>query len=273
MDVAVVVVGDEILGGYVRDENAHFIATRVAEHGHRLRRVAIVADRLDEIVDEVRDALRFGAGLVVVCGGLGPTHDDVTMEAVAAALGLPLEPCPALVERVEELIAHATERGFSDASFGVDSLRKMALAPAGAEMLANSRGVLPAVAIAHGDATVAVLPGPPRLLEIVFTECVEPRYLAGTGVARAREEITHPFPESAIADLLTDLAARFPASSIGSYPQRAHTLVRIAGAAEEVAEIASAVRDRLDTLMMSDEGRRFLEFVEERRRANRDAAT
>ena len=129
MDISVVVVGDEILSGHVQDANAAFIATRVAHHGHRLRRVAIIPDDPKEIAAEVTRELDGPATLVFVCGGLGPTHDDRTMEGIAAALGTPLVELPALAARIEEIVASVGRAGFSDAAFGVDGLRKMALAP------------------------------------------------------------------------------------------------------------------------------------------------
>ncbi|MGZ4142983.1 MAG: competence/damage-inducible protein A [Actinomycetota bacterium] len=265
MQIAVVVVGDEILAGHVQDANAAFIATRISHHGHRLRRVVIVGDDPKQIADELAKDLAGPASLVFVCGGLGPTHDDRTMEGVAAALGTTLEICAPLAARIEEIVASVGRAGFSQDSFGVDGLRKMALAPAGAEVLPTSIGVIPAVTVAHAGARVVILPGPPRELQAVFTETVEPRYLAGTGVDLWREELTHGFPESTFASILTELQARFPETSIGSYPQADHTLIRIAGPFGEAQAVADELRAHLVSFSESDEGRRLLEFMSHRR--------
>jgi molybdenum cofactor synthesis domain-containing protein len=265
MDISVVVVGDEILSGHVQDANASFIATRVAHHGHRLRRVVIISDDPKEIAAELTREIAGPAKLVFVCGGLGPTHDDRTMEGIAGALGTPLAQAPLLAARIEEIVASVGRAGFSDAALGVEGLRKMALAPAGAEVLPTSIGVIPAVTVEHAGTRIVILPGPPRELQAVFTETVEPRFLAGTGVTLWREEVTHRFPESTFASVLTDLQTRFPSTSIGSYPQSDHTLIRVAGPLEEAQSVAEELRAQIIGFTDSDEGRRLLEFMRDRR--------
>jgi molybdopterin-biosynthesis enzyme MoeA-like protein len=232
-------------------------------------RAVVAPDDPDRIAREVSDALASDASLVFVCGGLGPTHDDRTMEGVAAALGVELELCTPLAARIEEALSHAGAAGFSDDAFGAEGLRKMALAPAGARLLDCSIGVIPAVECDAPNATVIVLPGPPRELQLVFTEAVEPAHLEGTGEMLWREEITHPFPESTLAALLTDLQARYPSTAIGSYPQHDHTLIRVAGPTDEATAVADAVRHHLAAMHASDEAKRFLAFLDDRRRERR----
>jgi molybdenum cofactor synthesis domain-containing protein len=265
MDIAVVVVGDEILSGHVQDANATFIATRATHHGHRLRHVAIIPDDPVEIAAELTRELAGPATLIFVCGGLGPTHDDRTMEGIGAALGTPLVELPALAARIEEIVASVGRAGFSDDAFGVAGLRKMAFAPAGAEVLPTSIGVIPAVTVEHPGARIVILPGPPRELQAVFTETVEPRFLEGTGVVLWREEVTHRFPESTFASVLTDLQARFPTTSIGSYPQRDHTLIRVAGPLADAQAVAEELRAQVTRFADSEEGKRLLDFMSVRR--------
>jgi len=264
MEAGVIIVGDELLAGHVQDANAHHIATRVAHHGHRLRRVVIVSDDPGQIASELRAELA-ASDIVFVCGGLGPTHDDRTMEGVAAGLGRSLVPCAPLAERIESLVAQAAAAGFSEAAFGNEGLRKMALAPEGAEVLPVSIGVIPAVAIAEGTRTIVVLPGPPREMRAVFTESVEPRFLAGTGIQVTREELTHEFPESTLAQRLTELQDRYAEIAIGSYPRADDTLLRFSGPAEEVRAAAEEIRLYLQELAASDEGQRLLDFLDRRR--------
>jgi len=265
MDVAVIVVGDEILSGHVQDANAAFIATRVAHHGHHLRRVVIVSDDPDAIAAELTRELQSPAALVCVCGGLGPTHDDRTMEGVAQALGLQLAPLDGLAQRIEEIVASVGKAGFSQSAFGVDGLRKMALAPVGAAVLPSTAGVIPAITLEHAGTRIVILPGPPRELQMVFTEAVEPTFLEGTGIVVWREELTHRFPESTFALALTELQEKFPTTSIGSYPQRDHTLIRIAGPPEEAQAVAEELRAHLLAFAESDEGKRLLDFMSTRR--------
>jgi len=263
VDAAAVIVGDEILAGHVHDANTYFIAGRLAELGHRMRRAVVVADDPEAIANEVRRA-RAEASIVFVCGGLGTTHDDRTMEGVALAVGRGLEPCAPLAAMIESLIDSAAEAGF-DGSLGSDALRKMALAPSGAELLETTWRFVPAVVIDDPPATIVVLPGPPSQVERVFAEAVEPRYLDGTGEVPSRHEFTHAFPESTFADVLERAARAHPSVSIGSYPQADHTLIRISGPQADARSAAERIRAAIDELAGSERGRAFLAFVRARR--------
>ena len=265
MDAAIVVVGDEILAGHVRDANTHFVASRLAALGHRLRRGAVVPDDPDEIAAALRRELDVGRGIVFVCGGLGPTHDDRTMEGVAQGLGRRLTPCAALAERIDIIAEHVRRQNFSGDPLGVATLQKMALAPDGAEALTSSAWFIPAIWLKEGEAIVVVLPGPPRELELVFRDAVEPQFLEGSGSVVWREEIEHHFPESALAVVLTELEHDFPGVKIGSYPLEDRVLIRLAGEEDDVREVARRVHDSIAALADSDDGRRLMEFMAARR--------
>ena len=265
MEASIVVVGDEILAGHVHDANTYFVAGRLAALGHRLRRATVVGDRPEEIAHALRHDLSDKRDIVFVCGGLGPTHDDRTMEGVALALGRELEPCPALAERIDVIAEHVKMQNFDGDPLGVATLQKMALAPAGAEALTSSAWFIPAVALREGDSTIVILPGPPRELQVVFRDAVEPRFLEGSGTVVWREEIEHRFPESAIASALNELEREFPAVQIGSYPLEDRVLIRLAGGEDEVREVAARVRTAIDVLATSEDGRRLLEFMNARR--------
>ncbi len=245
MDASIVVVGDEILAGHVRDANTHFIASRLAALGHKLRRAVVVPDRPLEIADALRRELAERRGIVFVCGGLGPTHDDRTIEMIAE---------------------HVRNQNFEGDPLGVATLGKMALAPAGAEALSSSAWFIPAVALREGDTTIVILPGPLRELEVVFRDAVEPMFLDGSGAIVWREEVSHHFPESALASALTELERDFPGVQIGSYPLEDRVLIRLAGDEEQVREVAARVQAAIDALAASDDGRRLMEFLSARRR-------
>jgi molybdenum cofactor synthesis domain-containing protein len=265
MDAAVLIVGDEILSGHVRDANTYFIASRLAALGHRLRRAVVVPDRPEDISDSLRREIGDRRDIVFVCGGLGPTHDDRTMEAVAAALDRPLVPNEALAERIDTIAEHVRKQNFAGDPLGVTTLQKMALAPEGAEALSSSAWFIPAVWLRESETTIVILPGPPRELEIVFRDGVEPAFLAGSGSVLWREEIEHRFPESALAAALTELERDFPAVQIGSYPLEDRVLVRLAGDETEVREVAARVHAAIEALAASDDGRRLIEYLNARR--------
>lgn len=263
MRAAVVVVGDEILSGHVRDANGHHIAERLAANGHRLVWIAIVPDDPAVIADAVRRAMA-SVEIAFVCGGVGPTHDDRTMEGVAVALGRPLERCEPIAERIEQIAGHLAREGFAGDPLGIEGLRKMAMVPQGAEVLPSSIGLIPAVSLDAGELRVVILPGPPRELQAVFRDAVEPRFLAGTGDAVHREEIEHPFPESTVTETLQRLVADYPEVTVGSYPMEGYSLVRITGERERVRGAAARLRAELDAMEASDEGRRLLHYLDRR---------
>jgi molybdopterin-biosynthesis enzyme MoeA-like protein len=194
------------------------------------------------------------------------------MEGVAAALRVPLAPSPVLRDWVDMIVRRIESQGFTGEQWGFESLRKMELAPDGADVVAVPGGYIPAVVAAHGSTRVIVLPGPPRELQAIFLSVVEPRFLQPVAESRVSEEIVHPFFESTVAKVLGELQSRYPSTSIGSYPQADHTLIRVAGPEADARAVVAAVRAHLDVLMESDEGKRLLAYIDERR-ARRDSAT
>ena len=266
MDAAIVVVGDEILAGHVHDANTYFVASRLAALGHRLRRACVVPDDPDEIAAALRGEVERRPGIVFVCGGLGPTHDDRTMEGVAKGLGRGLVPNGTLAERIEMIAEHVKRQNFSGDPLGVAMLQKMALAPEGAEALTSSAWFIPAIHLRESETDIVVLPGPPRELELVFRDTVEPRFLEGSGLVLWRQEIEHRFPESALAGVLTELEHEFPGVQIGSYPLEGRVLIRLAGDETEVREVSERIRGAIDMLAASDDGRRLMEYLDARRK-------
>jgi nicotinamide-nucleotide amidase len=265
MKAGIVIVGDEILSGHVRDANSHFIALRLAELGHQLWRIQVVGDDPKEIERAVRVELQDATDILFVCGGLGPTHDDRTMEGVAAALGLRLDRCEPIAERIEQIAGKVRDADFAGDPLGVEGLMKMAMAPAGAEALVCRSGIIPAATVTSGATRICILPGPPRELEMVFRDAIEPQFLEGTGAAVWREEVEHFFPESALAAALLALETEFPGVKIGSYPLEDRCLIRIAGVELDAREVAVRVRVAVEELAASEDGRRLLDFMQGRR--------
>lgn len=263
MECSIVIVGDEILAGHVRDANAPFLIERITARGHAVHRVSIVPDDRAVIASETRAQLQAG-DLVIVCGGLGPTHDDVTAEGVADALGRPLVACAAFAEQIEAAVIRVEREGFSSTSFGADGFRKMALVPEGSTWLQHEARVMPAFAVDSHGTTVLLLPGPPEELAAVFTHVVEPIYLMD-GKPKHVRELSHPYPEATLAGLLADLALATPVVSIGSYPRADDSLIRVSGPADEVDRIAAVVASFLADLDNSDEGKRLSAFMARRR--------
>ena len=153
-----VVTGTEVLEGRVRDENGAAIAADLTARGVRVLGTSVVDDALGSIEGAVADALGSGAALVVVTGGLGPTHDDRTMEAVARAAGVELREDAEALGRIEAAMSGVRVR--ASAQVRAAAARKQALVPAGATSLPPP-GTAPGAVLPVGAQTVVVLPGPP----------------------------------------------------------------------------------------------------------------
>jgi nicotinamide-nucleotide amidase len=165
-DVAVLAIGDELLAGKHADLNMPLVANRLAEHGRRLVESRVVLDEIDEIVAAVREVAQ-RCPLIIVTGGLGPTPDDLTRHALAAA---------ANVDVVHDEEAWGQVRAWYERSNRPmpQSNRRQALVPEGAVVLANPAGTAPGFRVAVGDATVIALPGPPREAAATWDTSVVP---------------------------------------------------------------------------------------------------
>ena len=208
---AVVIIGDEILTGKFRDENSPWLIDRCRDLGIDLRRLAIVPDLVERIADEVATCSA-AFDWVFTTGGVGPTHDDVTMAGIARGLGLCLERREELVEVLRERMPeHLTE----------DALR-MADLPQGAALWWEGDIFFPQVVARN----VVIFPGVPSLLRLKF-DAVAHRF--GGQPALSLRLVT-TLPESRIAAPLRQAQERWPQVHIGSYPrfeQRPHTVMVI----------------------------------------------
>ena len=166
----IIAVGTELLTPFRSDTNSLFLTAGLNELGIVVRRKSIVGDRAEDLADAVRSALA-RADLLVVCGGLGPTEDDLTRETVAAVVDRPLNEDPAIVERLR---ARFARRGWTMP----DNNRRQARVPSGAVVLDNPRGTAPGLWLEHRGRVIVLLPGPPRELEPMFAGLAQGRLAA-----------------------------------------------------------------------------------------------
>jgi len=200
---AMLVIGDEILSGRTRDSNMHYLAGELTRHGIDLREVRVVSDDREAIVAAVR-ALSEAHGNVFTCGGIGPTHDDITAEAVAAAFGVPISVSD---DARTVLQAHYDRQG---AELNEARLR-MARIPDGATLIDNPISAAPGFVLGK----VHVMAGVPQIFEAMVAS-VMPTLTGGTPLFSQSLRIDRG--EGDIAGPLSDLAERHPELSFGSYP-------------------------------------------------------
>ncbi len=231
MEAGIVTVGDELLAGDTVNTNAAWLCERLDRRGVRVRRVVVIPDDVGEIARVVNE-YRAEYDAVLVTGGLGPTHDDLTMEGVAAALGRDV---------VDSEVAREwlRERGYAAADLapGTTAL------PEGARPLHNEVGVAPGCVVDD----VYVLPGVPEEMQAMF-ESVAEDFAAGE---RHRESLVVAEYESELVDPLATLRERFDVT-VGSYPGEN---VRLRVRAEDPAELQRAMawlRERVTVVADAD---------------------
>jgi competence/damage-inducible protein CinA-like protein len=185
MIAAIIAVGSELLTPFRSDTNSLAITAILNDIGYEVRGKFVVGDRVDELARVVADVMGW-ADLLVVTGGLGPTEDDITREAVARAFDLPLDEAPALVERLQQRFA---SRGLTMAAIN----RRQAMVPRGAVVLENPLGTAPGLWLERGTGVAVLLPGPPRemrpMLERLVEQSLGPRG-GGTALFRRVLKIT-----------------------------------------------------------------------------------
>lgn len=204
MDAEILATGSELLGPDRIDTNSLWLTERLNEVGITVRRKTIVGDDLERMREAMEDALR-RAWLVVCTGGLGPTEDDVTRAAAAAATGRPLVHMPALEEELRRRFA---DRGLTMAD---NNLRQASILE-GAESLPNRVGTAPGIRLRLGDRILALLPGPPREMKPMFLEQVLPELEAAAGGVRMRRQVLKVtgLTESGMDAQIAPLLAEFP---------------------------------------------------------------
>ncbi|MEA5387340.1 molybdopterin-binding protein [Haloarculaceae archaeon H-GB11] len=226
MRVALVTVGDELLAGDTVNTNAAWLGQRLAERGVDVERITVVPDRESDIARVVNE-YHAEYDAVIVTGGLGPTHDDITMDAVAHAFGRDLVEHEEVYDWLEET------RGYKRENLA----ERTAYMPDGAHLLKNPEGVAPGCII--GD--VYVLPGVPTEMKAMF-ETIADDFV---GEARFVETVVADEPESHLIDRISDLQERFDVT-VGSYPGET-VRVKIEGRDEStVTEAADWLRQRVD---------------------------
>lgn len=200
---AMLVIGDEILSGRTQDKNVSHVALKLVEHGIQLLEVRIIPDITQEIVDAVNH-LRAKYDYVFTSGGIGPTHDDITADAIAAAFNVQIDHHP---EAMAILTRHYETSGieFNDAR------KRMARIPDGADLIDNPVSKAPGFRMEN----VFVMAGVPMIMQAMM-ESILPMLTGGAKMLT--RTIGASLPEGKVAKDLGELQNKFPNVSIGSYP-------------------------------------------------------
>jgi molybdenum cofactor synthesis domain-containing protein len=198
---AMLVIGDEILSGRTQDSNSNYVARQLAALGIDLKEIRVVGDEEPEIVAAL-NALRARHDFVFTTGGIGPTHDDITADAVARAFGVGIDYHP---EAYAALEARYPKGDFNEAR------KRMARIPDGASLVKNSASVAPGFQIGN----VFVMAGVPMVMRAMMEEIVT---RLPPGVPVESVAVSAELPEGTIAQGLAEIQKIYPQTAIGSYP-------------------------------------------------------
>ena len=262
MRAEILAVGSELLTPLRSDTNALYLTAKLREIGIEVGARVTVADDLALLESAFRSALS-RAELVISTGGLGPTEDDLTREALAAAVGRPLHRDPDLLAALKERFAHY-RREMAPVN------EKQADLIEGAHTLPNPRGSAPGQGLEIADRLVFLLPGPPREMQAMFESSLLPllRARAGGLVIRTRVLKIASMGESEVEQLVAPLYTTFsnPRTTILGAPGQVELHLTAEGASEEEAlerieALASGLRTRLAGRIFSEDGRELHQVV------------
>ncbi|EKM56688.1 uncharacterized protein PHACADRAFT_253952 [Phanerochaete carnosa HHB-10118-sp] len=261
---AALVIGDEILNGKTLDRNSNYFARYCFEQGVELKRIEVIADDEDEIVEASRRMVK-NYDFVITSGGIGPTHDDITYASLAKAFNQPLAHHTETLRRMD-----ITSRNRADIKNQTEEQRvareRMALFPANAEVLYTSSEIW--VPVVRLEGKLCIFPGIPRLFQRMLDGLTPYLPLPPPNERPCRQQVFTSKPESSIAPYLTELQGRTKEDGIriGSYPLFQHGVyVSFIGYDRDVIRrLAEETAEALEGRLVSDEEAREMVKAKER---------
>lgn len=244
--VELICIGTELLIGRILNTNAHWLAQKITQLGGQVQRITIAGDQLEEIQSVLQDTLKRKPALIITTGGLGPTFDDKTLEAVAHALDIPLMMNSTALRIVRQKYEQY-EKARKEKIKLTPARLKMAKLPRDSRALPNPVGTAPAVLSISGSTTIVNLPGIPSEMKAIFQANIEPLIAKAVGNLQYYEKNLYikEIIESALAPLIDCTMTRYREVYIKSHPQAAEPIPVID---LHLSTYASAERDAITDL-------------------------
>jgi len=236
-----IAIGSELLLGQIVDTNSSYIGRRLADIGIELVRISAIGDDRDQIKEALREAL-LRSQVIITTGGIGPTEDDLTREAVAEVFERPLVFQPKLMDQIEALFK---KRGFRM----TENNRRQAFIPEGALPIENPKGTAPGFIMEHSNGSVITLPGVPSEMEYLVENVVLPylrsRFQLNQEVIQYKVLRACGLGESAIGLQIRDLMKESKNPTVGTLASLGDIKIRITAKAES-SEKATALIEQME---------------------------
>lgn len=259
MNAEIICIGNEILNGHISDTNSGFISKKLSELGIDVKYISVVGDNKESIISAL-DIARYRAEMIFITGGLGPTHDDVTMETVASYLAKELNINDKILEKLDKLANNGRKMG--------DSVYKMALVPENAKIFDNKVGVAPGVLLEDDGIMIFLLPGVPREVKSLMEESVVPYLKNIVPKFFIKEKVirTQGITESMIFEKVGAIGSNDTDVSFLPQSTGVDLKIRVKGSDEKevkerIEKISHIIEEKLQEWIYSANGEEFEELV------------
>lgn len=265
MKIEIICVGTELLLGEVLDTNSYYLAKILAQYGLDHYYQSVVGDNPERIRNVIETAFLRGAEVVILCGGLGPTQDDVTKQVAADYLGLSLVELPEQRQLLEQKYARLAEKKVPE------SIYRQAAFPRGSQIFPNDNGTAPGCLMEQAGKYLLVLPGPPQELELMVERYIRPIFgVWQTGMVYSRVFNCYGLGESIMEARLADIDLSQSPVTLAPYASEGTSRVRISVKAKNeteaerlLSEVQTQIEQRIGESIYSLGERTLLEVIQE----------
>lgn len=219
MDVELLIIGNEILIGKIKDTNSNWLAKRITKYGHKITRITTISDEVELICQVMRDCLSRQPEIIISSGGLGPTFDDMTLKGVSLALHRDLKLNKHAYDSIKKAYENAHKQGILKLEGMTPEREKMALLPVGSIPIPNVRGTAPGIKTKEGNTTIFCLPGVPMEMKAMFKNVILPIIKEKRGKFMEKGFIFTGIGESQIAPYISRIEEKFPQLWIKTHPR------------------------------------------------------
>ena len=219
MIVELIIIGNEILIGKIKDTNSNWLAKRITKYGHIITRISAIGDDLEVISTALNEVMAREPELIITSGGLGPTYDDMTLKGVGLALNRELELNQHAYNMIKKAYDNAYKRGILKLEGMTPEREKMAFLPKGSIPIPNVRGTAPGIKIKEKKTMIFCLPGVPMEMKAMFNNVILSILKDKKGKFIEKGFIFMGIGESQIAPYVSKLEEKYPELWIKTHPR------------------------------------------------------